>query len=147
MVNLQIKDIMTSQIVYVSPNTTIEQVAQLMQKHNVGSMPVVDDGGIRGIVTDRDIVVRNVAHGTDPKSLKVSDVMTSQVTMADPYMNVTEASRLMAEKQIRRLPVVENNQLVGMVALGDLAVDPRLDVEASEALSEISIPSHPYRVR
>ncbi len=147
MIVLQIKDIMTSEIVYVGPSTTVEQVAQLMQKHNVGSIPVVDDTGIKGIVTDRDIVVRNIAHGTDPKTIKASDVMSSQVTMANPHMDIADASRLMAEKQVRRLPVVENNQIIGMVALGDLAVDPRLDVEASEALSEISIPSHPYRVR
>ncbi|MBZ4644652.1 MAG: hypothetical protein PWR27_921 [Petroclostridium sp.] len=143
---MQLKDIMTSKVVYVSPDTPVEQVAQLMQKHNVGSIPVCDASGIKGIVTDRDIVVRNVAHGTDPKTLKASDVMTSQVTTASPTMDVREASRMMAQKQIRRLPVVENNMLVGMVALGDLAVNPSFDTEASEALSEISTPSHPYRV-
>ena len=144
---MQLRDIMTEDIVYVNTETTVEQVAQLMQKHNVGSIPICDETGtIKGIVTDRDIVVRNVAHGTDPKSLKVSDVMTSQITTGSPSMDVREASRMMAQKQIRRLPVVENNRLVGVIALGDLAVNPQFEMEVSEALSEISIPSHPYRV-
>ncbi|MDK2800241.1 MAG: hypothetical protein PWP27_2579 [Clostridiales bacterium] len=146
MITLQLKDIMTSKVVTVSPDTPIEQVAQLMQKHNIGVVPVVDDSGVKGVITDRDIVVRNVAHGTNPKTLKASDVMTSQVTTAAPTMDVSDASRLMAQKQIRRLPVVENNKLVGVVALGDLAVNPAFDTEASEALSEISTPSRPYRV-
>ncbi len=142
MIDLQLRDIMTNQVVYVSPETPVEQVAQLMQKHNVGSIPVCDqNGNIRGIVTDRDIVVRNVAYGTDAKTLKASDVMTSQVTMAEPSMSISEASRMMAERQVRRLPVVENNRLVGMVALGDLAVNGRTDMEAAEALSDISTPS------
>lgn len=143
---MQLKDIMTNEVVYVSPDTPIEQVAQLMQKHNVGIIPVCDASGVKGVVTDRDIVVRNIAHGTDPKTLKASDVMTSQVTTVNPSMTVAEASRIMAQQQIRRLPVVENNRLVGMVALGDLAVNPQTDMEASEALSEISTPAHPYRV-
>ncbi|WHH61727.1 CBS domain-containing protein [Petroclostridium sp. X23] len=143
---MQLKDIMTSTVVYVSPDTPVEQVAQLMQKHNVGSIPVCDASGVKGIVTDRDIVVRNVAHGTDPKTLKASDVMTSQITTAWPGMDVREASKMMAQKQIRRLPIVENNTVVGMVALGDLAVNPTYDTEASEALTEISTPAHPYKV-
>ncbi|NLY44216.1 MAG: CBS domain-containing protein [Clostridiaceae bacterium] len=144
---MRLKDIMTNNVVYVSMDTPVEQVAQLMQKHNIGSVPVCDENGsIRGIITDRDIVVRNVAHGTDPKTLKASDIMTSQVTTASPDMDVREASRMMAQKQIRRLPVVENNTLVGMVALGDLAVNPAFDMEASEALSEISSPSRPYQL-
>ena len=147
MIDLQLRDIMTNQVVYVSPYTPVEQVAQLMQKHNVGSIPVCDESGnIRGIITDRDIVVRNVAHGTDAKTLKASDVMTSQVTMAAPSMSVSEASRMMAERQVRRLPIVENNRLIGMIALGDLAVNRRTDMEASEALSDISSPSKPEKV-
>ncbi|MGE4284337.1 MAG: CBS domain-containing protein [Clostridia bacterium] len=143
---MQLRDIMTNIVVYVSPDTPVEQVAQLMQKHNVGSIPVCDQNGVKGIVTDRDIVVRNVAHGTNPKTLKASDVMTSQVMTANPNMDIRDASKMMAQKQIRRLPIVENNMVVGMVALGDLAVNPNSDMEASEALTEISAPAHPYKV-
>ncbi len=146
MIILHLKDIMTQEVISVDPNTSIEQAAQLMQKHNIGSIPVCDQTGIKGIVTDRDIVVRNVANGTDPKSSKVSDVMTAQITMGTPWMEISEASQLMSNNQIRRLPVIDNNQLVGVVALGDLAVNPRTDTEASDALSDISTPAHPYGV-
>lgn len=145
MINLKVKDKMTKAVAYVDPNTSVVEAAQLMQKHNVGSIPVCDQGVI-GIVTDRDIVVRNVAHGKIPKDTKVQDVMTSQVTTVSPEMDVEEASKLMANQQIRRVPVVDNNQIVGMLALGDIATDTRFDMEVSEALCEISKPAKPFRI-
>lgn len=143
---LKVKDKMTKSVAYVDPNTNVVEVAQLMQKHNVGSIPVYDQTGVIGIVTDRDIVVRNVAHGKTPKDTKVQDVMTSQVTTVTPEMDMDEVSKIMAQQQIRRVPVVENNQIVGMLALGDMATDMRFDTEASEALSEISKPAKPFRM-
>lgn len=139
---MKIKDVMSSDVVTVYPDTPVQQVAQVMQKHNIGAVPVCDESGIKGIVTDRDIVVRNVAHGTDPKSLCASDVMTSQIVTVTPSTDVRAVSKIMAEKQIRRMPVVEDNRVVGMVALGDLAdSNGFFDVEASEALTEISKPN------
>jgi len=146
MINLKVKDKMTKSVAYVDPATNMVEVAQLMQKHNVGSIPVYDQGSVVGIVTDRDIVVRNVAHGKSPKDTKVQDVMTSQVTTVSPDMEIDEVTKIMAQQQIRRVPVVENNQIVGMLALGDIASDVRFDMEASEALSEISRPSKPFRI-
>ncbi|HEX9061330.1 MAG TPA: CBS domain-containing protein [Clostridia bacterium] len=144
---MKVRDIMTKDVAYINPLSPITEAAQLMQKHNVGSIPVCDNSGVIGIVTDRDIVVRNVAHGTDPKSTKVQDVMTSQVTTANPEMDVNDAARIMTQSQIRRIPVVENNFLVGMVSLGDVATEPRYDEEASDALSEISKPSNPQNMK
>ena len=89
-------------------------------------------------MTDRDIIVRNIAHGKNPSDTPVRDVMTGQVITATPDMEVDEITKLMSEKQIRRVPVVENNMVVGMLSLGDLATDNRFTMEASEALSEIS---------
>lgn len=140
---MKVKDIMTKNVAYANPSSTVTEVAQLMQKHNVGSIPVCDQNGIVGVVTDRDIVVRNVAHGTNPQSMKVSDVMTSQVTTASPDMDIDDVSRIMAQNQIRRIPVVENNKLVGIVALGDVATDAKYNTEISSALSDISTPSNP----
>ena len=137
---------MTKNIAYINPSSTIVEAAQLMQKHNVGSIPVCDKNGVIGIVTDRDIVVRNVAHGKTPQSTMVKDVMTSQVTSVTPETDVSEASKIMSRDQIRRLPVVENNQLIGMVSLGDFAVDERSYTEASEALADISIPARPFKM-
>ena len=136
---------MTKSVAYVSPTSNVVETAQLMQKHNVGSIPVYDQGVV-GIVTDRDIVVRNVAHGKDPQNTKIQDVMTSQVMTVSPEMDVNEVSQIMSQQQIRRVPVVENNMIVGIVALGDMATNMRADTEASEALTEISKPSKPFKM-
>jgi CBS domain-containing protein len=118
-----------------------------MQKHNIGSVPVCSGRNLQGIVTDRDIIIRNVANGLNPKTSKAGQVMTTDVTCGNPNMSVEEASKIMAKHQIRRLPVVEADKLVGVVSLGDVAVNPEYDIEASEALTEISTPSRAFRLR
>lgn len=143
---MKVKDIMTKSVAYINPASNIVEAAQLMQKHNVGSIPVMDQNGILGIVTDRDIVVRNIAHGKDPHTTPVRDVMTSQVATVSPDMDIRDVSSLMAQQQIRRVPVVENNKLVGMVSIGDLATNRWADTEAAEALTEISKPSKPMKM-
>lgn len=135
---MKVREKMSKSVGYVKPTNTVVEAAQVMQKLNVGSVPVFDQNKVVGVVTDRDIVVRNVAHGKVPQDTKVQDVMTSQVTTVTPDMDVEEVSKIMAQQQIRRVPVVENNQLVGILSLGDIATDYRFDTEASEALTEIS---------
>lgn len=143
---MKIKDIMTDDLATVSPDTTIIEVAQLMQKHDVGAVPVCEGTNIVGLVTDRDIVVRNIAHGKDPQQTAVRDVMTTQVKAANPEMSLSQAAGIMAAQQIRRLPVVEENRLVGMVSLGDLATKAKYDVELATTLGEISLPSEPEKM-
>lgn len=142
---MKVKDIMTKNVAYINPDSSVTEAAQLMQKHNVGSIPVCDKNGVIGLVTDRDIVVRNVAHGTDPHSTPVKNVMTSQVTTVTPDMDVEQVTGIMSRNQIRRIPVVDNNMLVGIVALGDLATDSRFNTEASGALSDISESARPSK--
>ena len=144
---MKVRDVMTKSIATIRPEATIKDAAQLMQQHNICSIPVVDNNGLVGIVTDRDIVVRNIATGQDPTSTPVKNVMTSQVTTVTPEEDVHSISQMMASRQIRRVPVVENQKLIGMVSLGDLATTgvSGLDVEASEALCEISKPSKPLK--
>jgi CBS domain-containing protein len=141
--NMKIKEIMTNQVAYLNPDANLVEAAQLMQKHDVGVLPVCQGENVLGIVTDRDIVVRNIAHGNDPKTTPVKNVMTSNVQMVSPEMSLNQAAELMADHQIRRLPVVENNRIVGMVALGDLATQAKYDVELAKTLGEISSPSEP----
>jgi len=138
---MKVREKMTKNVGYVNPSNTVAEAAQIMQKMNVGSVPVFDQNRVVGVVTDRDIVVRNVAHGKTAQETKVQDVMTSKVTTVSPDMDVDKVSKIMAEQQIRRVPVVENNQIVGMLSLGDMATDHRFDIEASEALTEISKPT------
>ena len=137
---------MTKDVAYINPDSKVVEAAQLMQKHNVGSIPVCDQSGVIGIVTDRDIVVRNIAHGKSPHETPVRDVMTGQVNTATPDMDVDDVTKMMANHKIRRVPVVENNQIVGMVSLGDIAADNKFNFEASEALSEISRPAKPEQL-
>lgn len=143
---MKVKEIMTKNIAYLNPMSTVVEAAQLMQKHNVGAIPVCDQSGVIGLVTDRDIVVRNIAHGKSPNDTPVKEVMTSQVTTISPETDVDDATKIMSQNQVRRLPVVENNMLVGILSLGDMAADTRFDTEASKALSEISIPAKPEKM-
>lgn len=132
-----IKQSMTTHVATVSPNQTIQEAAALMHQHNVGAIPVVDGGELKGMLTDRDIALRTTAQGRDGQT-PVSHVMSSAVVSGNPEMSLEEASHLMAQHQIRRLPIVDQNHLVGIVALGDLAVDQRSNESAGAALSNIS---------
>lgn len=144
---MKIKEVMTTNVVNLNPSSTVADAARLMQKHNVGSIPVCDASRVVGILSDRDIVLRTIAIGNDPKSTPVSDIMTTDVRTATPDMEINDAAAIMSRNRIRRIPVVENNSLVGIIALGDLAVNPYMDMEAAEALSEISRPSKPSGIR
>lgn len=135
---MKVKQIMTTDVSSVAPNDTVTKAASIMEQLNVGSVPVTDNKRIVGIVTDRDIVLRGVAKGKDA-NLKVSDVMSTDVKYAAPDMDVHTAADIMAENQVRRLPVVESDTLVGIVAIGDLAVENIFENEAGEALHNISM--------
>jgi CBS domain-containing protein len=119
---MKVREIMTSDIAAANPDNTLAFVATVMRDENVGSVPIVDGDGLRGIVTDRDIVVRAIADGKDPALTKVVEVLTEEVEGVEADADVTDAADLMASRQIRRLPVVEDGQVVGMVSLGDIAI-------------------------
>jgi len=138
---MKVRDIMTKSVAFIKPDAPITDAAKLMQQHDVGSIPVCDQTGVVGMITDRDIVVRNVITGTDPRFTPVSSIMTTNVTTVSSNTDVDDLGHLMSQKQIRRIPVVDNNALVGIIALGDLATDKRFDTEASEALTDISKPT------
>ncbi len=140
---MKVKDIMTKSVVSLNSNDTVQKAANIMSEHNIGSVPVCESNNVIGIITDRDIALRCVAEGKDCKNQPVRDIMSSNPATGTPDMDVKDASRIMSERQIRRLPIVENNNLVGVVSLGDIAVDPKLDSQAEQALSSISEPSTP----
>ena len=136
---MQVRDLMNPSVVSITPGESAALAARLLSRHNLSSLPVCgEDGGLRGIVTDRDIVLRCVAAEEDPGKTQVKDIMTRNCAVVSPEDDAREAARLMAEKQVRRLPVLEGNSVVGMVSLGDLARSHRCDMEAGKALSEIS---------
>ena len=134
---MKIRDVMTLNPRTVSPNDTIQAAARIMQSEDTGAVPVVIDGRVLAVVTDRDIVVRVVAEGGSFSS-PVSNIATGSVICASPEMSTREASELMSEHQIRRLPVVENDRLVGIVSIGDLAVKEGKDSRWGDTLQNIS---------
>lgn len=134
-----ISDMMSPNVVSITAEETAALAARLLYRHNIGSLPVAgEDGRLRGIVTDRDIVLRCVAAENDPAVTPVKEIMTKNVVSVSPNDDVRVATRLMAAEQVRRLPVVSDGKVVGMVSLGDLAKTRAYDMEASKALSEIS---------
>lgn len=137
-----IRNLMSQNVISVAPNQSIQEAASLMSQHNVGSLPVVENGQLRGMITDRDITLRSTAQGLDGNTT-VSQCMSTDLVQGTPDMDVHDAAKLMAQGQIRRLPVVENQRLLGMVSLGDLATRQPYENEAGEALSNISTPSQP----
>ena len=133
---MDVRNVMSTDVASIETKDTLQAAAAKMAEINVGSLPVLRDGHLAGIVTDRDIVVRAIARGAAPDTA-VADAMSDGVVTLTPDMSVDEAARLMSDKQIRRLYVVDNDSLVGVVSLGDLAVDAEAG-EAGEALREIS---------
>jgi len=141
---MQIKDLMTKDVSSVKRNSTLQDAAKIMKDLNVGAIPVCDGKQAVGIITDRDIAIRNVANA-GMANTPVEQVMSTNLISGHPQMSDQEAARLMAENQIRRLPIMENKEIVGIVSLGDLAVQSASDMEAGEALSSISYPSKPAK--
>jgi len=144
---MQLKDIMTPKPECIRPDATIQEAARRMRDLDVGPLPVCgDDDRLAGMVTDRDITVRAVAEGKDPKATKVREVMTQDVIYGFEDQDVADAVRLMEQHQVRRLVVLNRDKrLVGIVSLGDLATEAGDRAKAGEVLQEVSEPSAPRR--
>ena len=134
-----VSELMNRDVITIAPEETASIAARLLFRRNIGSVPVCDRSGrLRGIVTDRDIALRCVAAGNDPETTPVREIMSRCVVSCSPDDDISSASAKMSSGQIRRLPVVENGQLVGILSLGDIAVSRQCRMEAGSALSDIS---------
>ena len=119
---MKVKECMCSQVSCVKPETTLKDVAKMMQENHVGCIPVCDHkNSVVGLVTDRDLVLRGIACNKDTNTTPVSEIMTTNVYTVAPDAEVTEASKVMCDCQIKRVPVIENDTIVGIITLGDLA--------------------------
>lgn len=135
---MRCREIMTGSVKTATRDMTLQDVAVLMRDGDMGSIPVVEDGKLIGIVTDRDIVVRSIADGHGA-STSVGEAMTSEIFSVKPDDFVFEAIRLMGDKQIRRVPVVnEKGELAGIIAMADIALEMEDEREIAETLEEIS---------
>ena len=135
---MKVQDIMTRQVIGIGPEESVEVAARQLAHYNIGVLPVTERGKLCGVVTDRDLVIRCMAGGRDPRNTRVRDVMTRQVVSVQPEMEVGVAAQLMGRQQIRRLPVTENGALCGMVSLGDLAGREESVMDAADALMDIT---------
>jgi len=135
---MKVRDVMTSEVTTANADTSLEEIATMMKSEDTGAIPVVEEEELLGLITDRDIVIRCVAEGRDPAEVSAEDILSENLEVVDPDTDVQEALDLMGRHQIRRLPVVENGKLVGMVSLGDLAVKQNDEQDTGEALKDVS---------
>lgn len=137
---MTIRDIMTTEVKLVHPDTNIAEAASVMKDFDVGALPVVDGGEPMGMLTDRDIAIRIVAEGKDPKQVAVRDALSDGLTYAYDDQSLEEAAKLMEDHQLRRLAILDRDKnLVGMVSMGDVAT--RADTQkAGEVTQEVSKP-------
>lgn len=139
-----VREMMTGDPEQVDRDDSVYDAACKMRELNVGAVPVVGGGQVQGIVTDRDITLRVIAENRNLKQVRVHEIASTDPVTVTPDTDMDEAARLMAQHQVRRLPVVDGGRLVGMLSLGDLSVDGNAR-EAGRALKDISSPSEPER--
>ena len=143
---MKLKDVMTPKVEVIRPEATLQEAAEKMCELNSGPLPVGDGERVVGMLTDRDITVRAVAKGCDPTKTPVREVMTANLAYAFEDQDVQEATRIMEQCQIRRLPLLNRDKrLVGIVLLGDLAVNAGDQARAGEILKHVSEPAEPRR--
>jgi CBS domain-containing protein len=130
-----VSDIMTAAPVTVEPQASVREVARIMRDENLGAVLVTDDDRLRGLVTDRDLVVRSLAEGGDPERTSVADAISGDLITLTPEDDLDHAAEQMREHAVRRIPVVEDGRPVGIVALGDLAMER----DPESALGDISV--------
>ena len=136
---MKLREVMTNPVIRIHPDESVSVAARTLANYNIGALPVCgSDGRVCGLVTDRDIVTRCLAANRSPAATTVREVMTTNVISARPDMDTALAASLMGREQVRRLPVMENGKLCGMVSLGDLALKEETSIDAGDALTEIS---------
>ncbi len=136
---MKVRNIMSDRVIKIHPEETVQVAARTLKQHNVGFLPVCgSDGKLCGLVTDRDLITRCVAANLSPEKTPVRQVMTGQVHTVDPNMEASVAAHLMGRQQVRRLPVVEDGKLCGILSLGDLSRQEESIMDAADALSDIT---------
>ena len=144
---MKVRDIMTKDVVFANKDDSVLTVAKLMKHHNVGAIPIVENAEkVLGMVTDRDIVLNMADYNFDPANTFALKLMTDKLYTVKPEADLSSALALMKKQQIRRLPVLEDNKLGGMLSIGDIAVRSDYNMEMSEAISEISMPDKPENI-
>lgn len=138
---MQVRDVMSDRVIWVTPDTGIQEIAQAMRDGEIGSVPVADNDRLVGMITDRDIVVRGIADSSDVNELTAQDLMSSRMLYCYDDETIEDVLKNMADQQVRRLPVVNRDKrLVGIVSLGDLSQQSEPE-QSGSALEQISKPN------
>ncbi len=132
-----VREAMTASVSSVSPSQSLADAAAVMKGQDVGSVPVVEEGRLAGIVTDRDIVTRAVAERRNPQAVKVEEIASHDLVTVESEQDLDDALALMARHKVRRLPVLEGGQLVGMLAQADIALGAK-EEKVGEMVEQIS---------
>ena len=136
---MKIRELMSDPVIRIHPEESVAVAARTLTRYNIGILPVCgNDGRVCGLVTDRDLVTRCIASGRSVSMTPVREVMTTQILSVRPDMDANAAALIMGRAQVRRLPVLDNGRLSGMVSLGDLAVTEQTSMDAADALEGIS---------
>jgi len=135
---MQIRKIMVKKVKTVPMDTKVQKAVKIMNKNRINCLVVTYDKRIAGILTERDLLERVLEKGKDPKETDVSEIMTRQVLVGKPTMELVEASKFMFEKKVKKLPIMEKNQLVGIVTLTDIARATCVDEETMKLIEKLS---------
>ena len=135
---MKVRDVMTGKPIHIHRDEVVAVAARTLTHYNIGALPVCgNDGKLCGLLTDRDVVTRCMAAGRLPENTKVQEIMTNRLVTASPDMEVNAAAHLMGREQVRRLPVLEEGRLCGMVSLGDLAGREETSLDVADAMESI----------
>ena len=132
-----VRDVMSKHEITISKSETMHRAATLMKQHDIGFLPIVSEGKLIGVITDRDLVIRGIAANVDVQQ-SIEPMFSKQIISCSPDTTVEQAAKIMADKQVHRLLITENEKLVGVLALADLAREAEKHPVAGKALSGIS---------
>ena len=135
---LKAKDVMVKEVVKVNSATLVDNAVKMMNKNDIGCLIIEDNGEARGIVTQRDLMEKVLEKAKDPRKVAVSDIMTKKLVVGSPDMEIQEAARLMFKKRIKKLPIVENGKLIGLITLTNIARTVSVDQEMIDIIEKLS---------
>jgi CBS domain-containing protein len=134
---MEVEDIMVQKVITVDPNASVKEAARLMNKHEIGSLIVVGQGQVMGIMTERDLLKKVVEVGKNPAKTKVNEIMSKRLVVGSSHMEIPDAVRLMLQKKIKKLPIVTEGKIIGLVTLTDIARTTRIEPQMIGVIKEL----------
>ena len=134
---MEVEDIMVQKVITVDPNASVKEAARLMNRHEIGCLIVVGQGQVMGIMTERDLLKKVVELGKNPEKTKVHDIMSKRLVVGTPRMEIPDVVRLMLQKKIKKLPIVTEGKIIGLVTLTDIARTTRIEPQMIGVIKEL----------